>query len=816
MKHKDLISQMTLEEKAGFCSGIDYWHTQAIERLGIPSILLSDGPHGIRNSVGEKAKGKKSSIMGLLGVPAICFPTACTTACSWDTELLREMGELLGEECLKEKVSVLLGPDTNMKRSPLCGRNFEYFSEDPYLAGKLAASLINGVQSKGVGTSLKHYAVNNQETRRLTVSVVADERTLREIYLTAFEIAVKESQPWTVMCMYNRLNGVYGAENKWLLTDVLRKDFGFKGMVVTDWGAENERVPGLLAGQNLEMPTSNGEGNRQIIEAVRNGEVSEDFLDEMVDSVVDVILRAKESLSKHTYNEAEHHLAARRIASQSMVLLKNEGGILPLKPKSKIAVIGQMARKPRYQGAGSSLVNAIQVDAAYDELRIADVDCIYADGYPLTKREKKISTEKYIGDAVEAAQKSDIAVVFIGLTDEFESEGFDRTHIRIPPEHVALVNAVSCANPNLVVVLAGGSAVEMPWASQAKAILNSYLGGEAGGSAVADILLGRVNPSGKLAETYPLSVSSNPSFNFFPGNSATVEYREGVYIGYRYYDTAKKDVLFPFGHGLSYTSFEYSDIKLSKSSIRDTDTVKVSFKIKNTGVVPGAEIAQVYVSEHNSAIFRPEKELKGFCKVFLNAGEEKAVEIELDKRSFAFYDVDIHDWHVQSDVYTVLVGASSRDIRLKADVKVESSEATPVKDMRDVLPAYYSGDVMSVPDEQFKALIGHDIPDSEIHDYPNLSLSNTLEDSAQGKNGATICKLVCKIVGKEGMACALALQTPVKDFVSMSMGVFNNEMAEKLLNVLNDKEPLSLGVLKLLGKALPSVAKGLPKLLKSI
>ena len=825
MKHADLISQMTLEEKVAFCSGSDYWHTASIERLGIPSILWSDGPHGIRNSVGThdkdepKKKDKKGEGMDALlgGVPAVCYPTAATTACSWDPELIYGMGELLGEECIAEKVSVLLGPGTNMKRSPLCGRNFEYFSEDPYLAGKMSAAFINGVQSKGIGTSLKHYAVNSQETRRMTVSAVVDERTLREIYLTAYEIAVKESQPWTIMCMYNRLNGVYGAENKWLLTDVLRHDFGFEGMIVTDWGAENDRVLGLLAGQNLEMPTSNGDGNRKIYDAVKRGEISENFLDEMVDGVVDVIMRAKEVLADGKgYNAGEHHAAARKIARESMVLLKNDDNILPLSKKAKVAVIGQMAKKPRHQGAGSSLVNSIKIDSAYNTMFEEGIDVIYADGYAMTKKEKKNSPETYIADAVEAAKKADVAVLFIGLTDEFESEGFDRTHLRIPPEHVALLSAIRGVTENIVVVLAGGAVVEMPWIGETKALLNSYLGGEASGSAVTDILFGDVNPSGKLAETYPFSLEDTPCYNNFPGHTATVEYREGLYIGYRYYDTAKKNVLFPFGFGMSYTTFEYSDLKVSADSIKDTDTLKVSFKIKNTGDRDGAEVAELYVAQENSTIFRPEKELKGFKKVFLKAGEEKEVEIELSKRAFAFYDVDLGDWHVETDNYKILVGASSRDIRLEGSVKVESTVDAPVKDLRETMPAYYSADVMNVPDDQFKALLGHEIPESEIHDYPNLTFANTLEDSACGKNGAKLCKLLRKFVGSDGMACSIALQTPVKNFVSMSMGVFSEELGHQLLDILNDKKPMGRGILVLIGKAIPAVVKGLPNLLKSI
>ncbi|MCQ2461972.1 MAG: glycoside hydrolase family 3 C-terminal domain-containing protein [Clostridia bacterium] len=816
MKHEELIKKMSLSEKASLCSGLDYWHTPAVESAGLPQILWTDGPHGIRKRV-EAGEQKSISVPGLKGVPAICFPTACTTACSWDPDLMYEMGQLLGEECLKERVSVLLGPGINMKRSPLCGRNFEYFSEDPFLAGNMAAAFINGVQSKGVGTSLKHYAVNSQETRRMTVNAVVDERALREIYLTGFEIAVKQAQPWTVMCMYNRLNGTYGAENKWLLTDMLRNEFGFKGMVVTDWGAENERVPGLLAGQNLEMPTSNGEGNRQIENAVISGEVDESVLDESVDGVVDVILKAKEKLDRvYSYDATAHHKKAREIASQCMVLMKNEDGILPLDKDSKIALIGQMAKKPRYQGAGSSLVNSMAVDSAWRIFTEKGIDFIYADGYPLTRKEKRGNAENYIKEAVKAAEKAETALLFIGLTDEFESEGFDRTHLRIPPEHVALVNAVSTVNKNTVVVLAGGAVIEMPWENQVKAILNSYLSGEGTGGAVYDILFGDVNPSGKLAETYPYALADTPSYKNFPGNTATVEYRESIFIGYRYYDTAKKEVRYPFGHGLSYTTFEYSSLVISKREMDDTDTLTAAFKIKNTGERDGAEIAQLYVSQPSSTAFRPEKELKAFKKVFLKAGEEAWIEFPLSKRAFAFFDTDIHDWRVETSGYVIMVGASSRDIRLTAAVKIKSTCETPVRDRREELLNYYKADVQDVPERQFVHLLGYELPEKDVADYPCLTLANTLEDSACGKNGAKICALLRAIVGTEGMACSIALQTPIKNFVSMSMGVFGPEAAEKLLNVLNDNEPLTAGFMKLMAKEIPALVKGLPQLMKSI
>ena len=813
MKHADLINQMSLEEKVSFCSGFDYWHTGESERLSIPKITWTDGPHGIRKRSENKTKEEKTS---LKGVPAICFPTAVTSACSWDPELLYEMGKLLGEECRKEEVGVLLGPGINIKRSPLCGRNFEYFSEDPLLAGEMAAGLINGVQSEGIGTSLKHFAANNQETRRMTVDSVCDERALREIYLTGFEIAVKKAQPRTIMNAYNRLNGTYCAENKWLLTDVLRNEWGFKGMVVTDWGAENDRVDGLLAGQNLEMPTSNGEGNKKIAEAVKNGTVSEEFLNESIDGVLDVILKAKETLKeKHTYDAEEHHKKARRIASQCMVLLKNENNILPLNKDANIAVIGEMAKKPRYQGAGSSIVNPITLENAYDEICKKCKNVSYSAGYS-TEKKNKTTDDTFIADAVSTAKGKDAVLLFIGLTEEFESEGFDRTHLHIPPLHEKLVDALKEANENLIVILSGGASVEMDWEEKAKAILNSYLGGQASGGATADILFGDVNPSGKLAETYPLKLEDNSSYNYFPGNSATVEYRESVFVGYRYYDSKNIPVRFPFGHGLSYTTFEYSDLKLSSNSIKDTDTLEVSFKIKNKGKYDGAEIAQIYVGDDESTIFRPVHELKSFKKVFLKAGEEKEVTVELSKRSFAYYNVNIHDWHVESGIFTISVGASSRDIKLTEKVEVTSTVDAKSPDYRDVAPCYYDVDISSVSDEAFKAVLGREIPEKEIHSYPNLTIANTLEDSACGKNGAKINKLLKKFVGTEGMACAIALQTPIKSFISMSMGIFSPQAAQNLLDVLNDKAPYRRGIAKTIIKAIPKAIKDLPKLLKSI
>lgn len=785
LKHADLIAKMTLEEKASMCDGLDYWHSQPIDRLGIKSVALNDGPHGIRKKGNpeEVQKGEKNL---LKGVPAICFPTASATACSWNTDLIRKMGEALGDECRKEKVSVLLGPGTNIKRSPLCGRNFEYFSEDPELAGEMSAAFINGVQSKGIGTSLKHFAANNQETRRMTVNTVVDERTLREVYLRPFEIAVEKSQPWTIMCAYERLNGEYCAENKWLLTDVLRGDFGYKNLVVTDWGAENQRVPGLIAGQELEMPTSSGEGTKLICKAVKDGTLDEAVLDNAVDLILDMVDKAVDTLGEYTYDPAEHHKLAREIAGECMVLMKNEGNILPLKKTQKIAVIGEMAKSPRYQGAGSSLINPINLDNAYDTMtKEMGVEVEYAQGYTTSKKDKT-SDEKFIADAVAKAKNAEVAVLFIGLTDDFETEGNDRKHLGIPPLHNKLVEEVLKVNKNVVVVLSGGSSIEMPWADRVPAILNEFLTGQAAGSAVCDILFGDVNPSGKLAETYPIALEDNSSANYFPGTPTSVEYREGIYVGYKYYDTAEKEVRFPFGFGLSYTTFEYSDLKLSAQSMKDTDTLTVTFKVKNTGDIDGAEVAQLYVSDVESTIYRPVKELKGFKKVFLKAGEEKEVSIELGKRAFAFFNVDAHDWQVESGEFKILVGASSRDIKLEASVNVESTVAYAVPDYSTLAPSYYGANIMNISDEEFRAVLGHDIPANSRDKSKPLTILNTIEDAKDGKWGGRLYRLLRKLLGEETMMGAVAVQTPIKNFISMSFSIFSPEMADGLLLILNE------------------------------
>ncbi|MBR3954105.1 MAG: glycoside hydrolase family 3 C-terminal domain-containing protein [Clostridia bacterium] len=808
MKYKDIISTMTREEKAALCSGKDFWHFQALRKFGLEAINVTDGPHGLRKQKTQKESGTDM----LQGIPAVCFPTASATSCSWDPALIERMGAALGEECNAEGVSVLLGPGNNIKRNPLCGRNFEYFSEDPVLAGEMAAAWINGVQSQGVGASLKHFAANNQEARRMTVDSVVDERTLREIYLAGFERAVKKAQPWTVMNAYNRLNGTYCAENKWLLTDVLRDDWGFKGIVITDWGAENNIVDGLNAGQNIEMPSSDGLAAAKIVDGLIDGTLDETVLDARVDEILDILFKGQKTKAAVPYDRAAHHALAREVATASMVLLKNEDNILPLAKDKTVAVIGEMAKAPRYQGAGSSLINPTQLDNVFDELLKQDIGFLYAQGY--NKKTDKTDMA-LIREAVDTAKRCENVLLFIGLTDEFESEGFDRSHLDIPQSHLNLLTAVSKANPNTIVVLAGGAPIRMQWLDNCKAVLHTFLPGQAGAGAAVDLLFGNANPSGKLSETYINRLEDTPSFNNFPGSPVTVEYREGLYVGYRYYDKVEKDVLFPFGYGLSYTTFEYSGMKVSKKNIKDTDTLKVTFKIKNTGDKAGAEVAQVYVADKESTVYRPVKELKGFTKVYLEPGEEKAVTIELDKRAFAFWNTEIGDWYVESGEFDILVGASSRDIRLNTTVKVTSSDTqAAIPNDKENLPAYFAGDIMNVPDEQFEKLLGRPIPNAKRDPNQPIDINSSLElaeGTPAGKviNGMirTVIKTIAGGASNEGMMLAMATQIPIRCFVSMSMGVFSEDMAQALIDILNGKSAL-IGV----GKIVAGLAKTVGKI----
>ena len=681
-KIQELVSEMTLEEKAGLCSGIDSWHTLAVERLGIPSIMMADGPHGLRKEMEVEEKGLLSNP----SYPATCFPTAAAVACSWDTELMHQLGEALGDECLAAGVSILLGPGVNIKRSPLCGRNFEYYSEDPFLAGKLASGLINGVQSRGVGTSLKHFAANNQETQRLTTDTLVDERALREIYLTNFEIAVKEAAPWTLMCAYNKLSGEFCSENRRLLTEILRDEWGFDGFVMSDWGAVNERDDALAAGLDLEMPAGGEDSLNKIIAAVNSGKLSETVLDTAVERILKIVFKGAEVLCESAaYDINAHHSLARSIAGESMVLLKNNA-ILPLERKGKIAVIGAFAKKPRIQGGGSSHLNPTMLSIPLEELKKSagdGVEISYCEGYHLDEEYDSFGSgfesvcdtpdEKLISEAASAASSADRTVLFLGLPDLFESEGYDRTHMRLPLGQLELLAELTKKAKNIVVVLLNGSPIEMPWFGSVDGVLEAYLCGQAAGGAIADILFGDVNPSGKLAETFPVRVTDTPSYLFFPGSRNRAEYREGIFVGYRYYEKKQIVPLFPFGFGLSYTSFDYTDIKTDLDEIDEDGKITVSAAVKNTGALAGKETVQFYVRKVNSAIPRPEKELKGFAKVYLQPGEEKTAEVTLDKRAFAFWDEESGGWQVEPGEYEILVGTSSANTPLKTSVTVNSA-----------------------------------------------------------------------------------------------------------------------------------------------
>ena len=661
-----VMSELTLEEKISLVGGKDYWCTRDIPRLGVASTMMCDGPTGLRKSLDMDQVDSGS-------VPATCFPTAVVLASTWSRSMVEKVGRAIGKECRAENVSMLLAPGNNIKRSPLCGRNFEYYSEDPYAAGQLAAAYVKGVQSQGVGATLKHYCANNQETNRFSVNELIDERTMREIYLAAFESIVKEAQPWSIMACYNRVNNEYVVSSRRLLTDVLRGEFGFKGFVVSDWGAVDDRANALHAGMDLEMPSTYGATDAQLKKLAGEGKLDLEQLDACVRRILEHVNRCSVALSQPApkWDVDAHHDIAREVAAEGIVLLKNEQAVLPLHASKKIAVIGELAEKPRYQGSGSSFVNATKTSSTLAELKKHSSSVHFAAGYKLEATERD---EALQAKAVEVAASCDVAVVFIGLSEVDESEGFDRAHMRLPEHHNALVEAVAAANKHTVVVLTNASAVEMPWAHKVQAIVEAYLPGQAGAAAVADVLLGKVNPSGKLSETFPLSVKHNPSYLNFPGKY-DVTYCERIYVGYRYYDTVEMPVLFPFGHGLSYTTFEYSAPRVAKAAYVDNEDVHAEVTVTNTGKVAGSEVVQLYVRDVKSSIDRPEKELKGFEKVHLAPGESKTVKFTLDRRAFAYYDVARKDWVVEEGDFELLFASSSRDVRGSAHVKV--SPATP-------------------------------------------------------------------------------------------------------------------------------------------
>ncbi|WP_217362501.1 glycoside hydrolase family 3 C-terminal domain-containing protein [Flavobacterium sp. M31R6] len=748
-KAKKLVSQMTLEEKASLCSGETAWSTQAIPRLGIPSIFMTDGPHGLRKAVGFDFTNS---------VPATCFPTASALASSWNTALAQKMGEALAIESQANDVQILLGPGVNMKRSPLGGRNFEYFSEDPILAGRIATAFINGVQSQGVGTSMKHFAANNQEFERMSNSSNVDERTLNEIYFPAFEMAVKEAQPWTVMCSYNKLNGVYASENKYLLDDVLKEKWGFKGFVVSDWGAVNDRPLGVQAGLNLEMPSSGGFNNKKIIEAVKNGSLAEATLDEIVIETLAVTLKAKDShQSGIVVDKPKHNALARQVSGECIVLLKNDNAILPLSASTKkIAIIGAFAKTPRYQGAGSSQVKPTQVENAFDELQKLSkgTSLTYSAGYT----SDGATNETLIAEAVQNAKDAETVLVFAGLPDVYESEGYDRANMDMPEGHNKLIEAVAKVNKNVVVVLMNGAAVSMPWKKDVSGIVEAYLGGQAGGGAIADVLTGKVNPSGKLSETFPMRLEDSPTAIDFPSRDGNANYGEGIYIGYRYYDKKKIEPNFPFGYGLSYTTFSYSDIQTNTASARDTDDIIISLKVKNTGKVAGKEVVELYVHEQATETSRPENELKHFEKIALNPGEEKTVSFHLTSRDFAYYSTIAHDWVIKSGKFDIRVGASSRDLPLQQTIDIQSTKTNKIVFTRNSL---------------FK----------EFKNAPNSAvIYEQLTKGFTGNNKKAVTEDEKKA---EAFLQAMLADMPINKFMLLSGGKFTEENLQAILKSAN-------------------------------
>ena len=793
MKGKEILKQMTLEEKASLCSGADFWNLKSVERLGLGSIMVTDGPHGLRKQAGE------GDHLGInKSVQATCFPTASATASSFDRALLYEIGKAIAEECLQEDVAVVLGPGANIKRSPLCGRNFEYISEDPYATGEMSTALIKGIQSKGVGTSLKHFALNNQERLRMVSDSVVDERAMREIYLSGFETAVKKAQPYTVMCSYNRVNGTYASENKKLLTDILRDEWGFEGLVMTDWGATADRVEGIKAGLDLEMPGSGGYNDNLIVEAVKAGTLKEEDLDKVALRVIELILKTQGNQGNGgTYNQKSHHALARKAAAESAVLLKNEESILPVAKDRKIAVIGEFAQTSKYQGAGSSKINPHKIDSVLEEFERVGMQVTYVQGYSLQIGAKP--DEQLISEACEQAKAAEVAIVFAGLPDEYESEGFDRTTLSMPEAHNRLIEAVAAVNENTVVVLQMGAPVLMPWKDSVKAILLSYLGGEAGGSASVDVLCGKVAPSGKLAESFPKAQEDVPCHNYYAGDRTNEEYRESIFVGYRYYDKVQKEVLYPFGYGLSYTKFKYSDISIDKKTFDSGDKISVSLTVENVGECKGAEVVQLYVGKEQDKVLRAEKELKGFEKVFLQAGEKKTVTFILEDRSFAYYHVDLHEWAIEGGEYQIRIGASSQEILLTEKIQVTGDgKEELLKEGKETLPVYYHlpKGTLEIPKEEFVKLYRRELPEAPSRVKP-FTISHTLGDIRTTFIGRQIYKIVLKragnmFAGEDGtdektlnMVQNMIQGIPLRALVMMSGGVFTMKKIQGVLKLLN-------------------------------
>ena len=766
---ENILKQLTLEEKASLCSGANYWHTKAVERLGVEPIMMSDGPHGMRTQLGNTDH---------LGIhdsePATCFPTASVTASSFDPELLEQVGAAIGAEAANLGVSIVLGPGTNIKRNPLCGRNFEYFSEDPYLSGKLSAGFIRGVQSQGVGTCLKHFASNNQERARFVNNSVVDERTLREIYLTAFEMAVKESRPWSVMCSYNKLNGTQVSQHPWLLDQVLRREWGFEGAVISDWGAVDDRAAGVDAGLDLEMPYLGPENDQIIVQAVREGRLSEEALDKCVLRVLQLIEKGKGRQEKDI---SGNHAMAQKASEASAVLLKNEGDILPLPRGAKLAVLGSFAQRPRYQGAGSSHINPICLDIPLDKLREAGFETEYAEGYG---EEELLPDANKIAQAAQTARECEYAVVFAGLPDSRESEGYDRGTMAMPESHVALIEAVVQVNPNTVVVLMCGAPVELSWRHKVKGILLMYLGGEAVGSACANLLSGRANPSGKLAETWPEKLQDVASSRWFAKNTFLSEYRERMFVGYRWFDSAKRTPAYPFGYGLSYTSFALENIRLTGR--------RVELTVRNTGSRPGSEVVQIYVSKKDSAVLRADKELKAFAKVYLQPGESRELCLELEDRALAFYDVRSHRWTVERGEYRILVGTSSRDLAAELIFRADQGEAVEPEQIPDCYRNLPFAGPLRVTEGEFEKLFpeGYPAQPRQLMPFHRNSVVGDLEASALGRFGLSVARKVARkgvSDGTQDMVDNGMYEFPFRA-IPMS-GILNHTQVNGIIRILN-------------------------------
>ena len=785
MKHPEILQKLSLEQKCALLSGKNTWQTQDYPKQGVPAIWLSDGPNGLRKQAGA------ADHLGLNpSVPATCFPTAATMANSWDPALGEEVGRALGEETAANRVNVLLGPGLNVKRSPLCGRSFEYFSEDPYLSGKMAAAYVRGIQENGIAACPKHFAVNSQELRRMASNSVLDERTLRELYLTAFEIVVKEAHPKSIMSAYNKVNDIYANENHHLLVEILRKEWGFDGAVITDWGGSNDHVEGVKNGSTLEMPSPGLGGARKLLKAVAEGSLTEQEIDLRVDELLELVLSTTAAMEKapRKFDEKAHHELAQRAAAESIVLLKNEGGILPLKHGKKVALIGDFALTPRYQGAGSSMVNPTQVDSLKEAAEAAELNLAgCCAGYERSGKPNKAHLE----EAVSQAKMADVVILCIGLDESSESEGLDRTHIGIPAVQKQLLDAVTAANPNVVAVVSAGSVIETDWVDQCKAVVHGYLGGQAGASAMLEVLTGWQNPCGKLAETIPLRYEDTPAARYFPGRKQNAEYREGLYVGYRYYETANKAVRYPFGYGLSYTTFAYSDLKVNAE--------KVTFTLTNTGSVAGAEIAQLYVAKPDAAVFRPAKELKGFTKVFLKAGESKTVSIPLDDKIFRYWNVATDGWEVEGGSYQLLVGANVQDIRLTADITLPGTGAPDPYAGKD-LAHYRTAHVQEVPDAEFEALLGRSIPEE------TTAIDRTMTLGELHHSRSPLCWLIAGVLtllvrsgekrGKPNLNILFQYNMPLRGLAQMTNGMIGDEFVDGL--VLEAKGFWVIGILRAL------------------